>query len=174
MKIKIIKIFTCIVIVFIIGIFFFGLNKDSIYNTKGLEGSNIRNIKLDHLTKNEIISEKDFNKKGFTLINFWASWCGPCLIEHPFLIKLNDEPSLQIIGVNFKDKKENALKFLDVNGNPYDLLAKDEFGKYSINFGIYGIPESILIDENFIILKKFIGPISDKDYIFIKKIIKSS
>ena len=69
------------------------------------------------------------------------------------MIKLNDEPSLQIIGVNFKDKKENALKFLDVNGNPYDLLAKDEFGKYSINFGIYGIPESILIDENFIILK---------------------
>ena len=57
MKIKIIKIFTCIVIVFIIGILFFGLNKDSIYNTKGLEGSNIRNIKLDHLTKNEIISE---------------------------------------------------------------------------------------------------------------------
>ena len=58
-------------------------------------------------------------------------------------------------------------------GNPYDYLAKDKLGKYSINFGIYGIPESILIDENLMILKKFIGPITEKDYIFIKKIIKN-
>ncbi len=174
MKIRLIKIFICIVILAIIGTFFLGLNKDSIYDTKGLEGSYIGNIKLDHFNKNEIISKKNFAQKGFTLINFWASWCGPCKIEHPFLIKLNNEPSLQIIGVNFKDKKENALKFLNDNGNPYDLLAKDKLGKYSINFGIYGIPESILIDENFMILKKFIGPITEKDYILIKKIIKDS
>ncbi len=174
MKIRTIKLFICLVTFFIIGTFFLGLNKESIYNTKGLEGTNIGNIELDHFTENEIISKKDFTQKGFTLINFWASWCGPCKLEHPFLVKLNSESSLQIIGVNFKDKKENALKFLNDNGNPYDLLAKDEFGKYSINFGIYGIPESILIDENFMILKKFIGPITEKDYIFIKKIINDS
>ena len=72
-----------------------------------------------------------------------------------------------------KDKKNNALKFLDDLGNPYDYLAKDTEGKKSVTFGIYGIPESILIDKNFIILKKFIGPLNDNDFNEIKKITNS-
>ncbi len=173
MKIRIIKLLSFSIIVFIITIFFIGLSKDSFYDTKSLEGKQIKEIKLDHFNKNELISEKDLKKNNFILINFWASWCGPCLLEHPFLLRLNQEKNLNLVGVNFKDKKENALKFLNENGNPYDLLAKDEFGKYSINFSVYGIPESILIDKNLNVLKKFIGPISEKDYIFIKKKIKN-
>ena len=65
-----------------------------------------------------------------------------------------------------------GINFLNKHGNPYDELAKDELGKNSINFGIYGIPESILINKNLKIVKKFIGPISEKDYIYIKDIIK--
>ena len=79
---------------------------------------------------------------------------------------------LNLLGVNFKDKKKNALKFLKELGNPYDDLARDEFGKQSINFGIYGIPESILINKNLIIIKKFIGPISKNDYDDIKNIVR--
>ena len=172
MKIKIIKIFTCIVIVFIIGILFFGLNKDSIYNTKGLEGSNIRNIKLDHLTKNEIISEKDFTKKGFTLINFWASWCAPCKVEHPILMRLSKSKKLKILGVNFKDKDKQAKKFLSDLGNPYDFLAKDINGKQSVSLGIYGIPESILINNELLVMQKFVGPLSLDDYNKIEELIK--
>ena len=172
MKIKIIKIFTCIVIVFIIGILFFGLNKDSIYNTKGLEGSNIRNIKLDHLTKNEIISEKDFTKKGFTLINFWASWCAPCKVEHPILMRLSKSRKLKILGVNFKDKDKQAKKFLSDLGNPYDFLTKDINGKQSVSFGIYGIPESILINKELLVMQKFVGPLSFDDYNKIVELIK--
>ena len=85
---------------------------------------------------------------------------------------MNDEQNLKILGVNFKDKKKHALKFLKELGNPYDYLAKDEFGKESVNLGIYGIPESILIDNELVILKKFIGPLSDNDYEYIINTVK--
>tara|TARA_B110001450_G_C17561713_1_gene457011 strand:- start:216 stop:755 length:540 start_codon:yes stop_codon:yes gene_type:complete len=172
MKIKIIKLITIAIITFIIGVFFISLNKSSFYDTKGLEGQKIKNIRLDHFTENRIILEKDLKKNNFTLINFWASWCGPCRIEHPFLLKLNKEKNLKLIGVNFKDKKDNALSFLNQFGNPYHVLAKDNLGKHSVNFGVYGIPESILVNKNLVIVKKFIGPISEKDYNYIKNIVK--
>jgi cytochrome c biogenesis protein CcmG/thiol:disulfide interchange protein DsbE len=172
MKIKIIRLITISIIIFIVVVFFISLNKSSFYNTKGLEGQTLTNINLDHFSGKKKILEKDLQKNNFTLINFWASWCGPCRIEHPFLLKLNSEKNLNLIGINFKDKKSSALNFLNEYGNPYDELAKDEFGKHSVNFGVYGIPESILINKNLVILKKIIGPISEKDYNHIKEIIK--
>ena len=75
----------------------------------------------------------------------------------PFLLKLSEEKNLKLLGVNFKDKKSNAIKFLDNLGNPYDYLAYDYTGKQSINFGIYGIPESILINQDLIILKNLLA-----------------
>ena len=172
MQKKIIKLFILLLIVFVIGVFFIGLNKNSIYDTKGLVGQKITEIKLDHFSKNKIITVEDLSKNNFTLINFWASWCGPCRDEHPILLKLNKEKNLKLLGVNVKDKKNNALEFLKDFGDPYDDLARDEFGKHSVNFGVYGIPESILINKNLVILKKIIGPISEKDYNHIKEIIK--
>ena len=173
MQKNIIKLSIISLIIFIIGVFFIGLNKSSIYDTKDLVGQKITNIQLDHFSENRIITGEDLKKNDFTLINFWASWCAPCRDEHAPLLKLNnDEKNLKILGVNFKDKKNNALKFLKDLGDPYDDIARDEFGKYSINFGIYGIPESILINKDLIIIKKFIGPISKNDYNFIKQIVR--
>jgi cytochrome c biogenesis protein CcmG/thiol:disulfide interchange protein DsbE len=172
MQIKIIKLLIISIILFIIGVFFISLNKSSFYDTRGLEGQVLTNVRLNHFNASKLITEEDLKKNNFTLINFWSSWCGPCLLEHPFLLKLNDEQNLKLLGVNFKDKKDSAINFLNKHGNPYDELAKDELGKNSINFGIYGIPESILINKNLKIVKKFIGPISEKDYIYIKDIIK--
>ena len=169
----IIKSSIILLLIFIIGVFFVGLNKNSIYDTKNLVGQKITKIELEHFTENNrIITENDLQKNNFTLINFWASWCGPCREEHPILIKLNDEKNLKLLGVNFKDKKSNALEFLKDLGDPYDDLARDELGKQSINFGIYGIPESILINKNLVIIKKFIGPISKNDYDDIKNIVR--
>ena len=169
---KIIRLLIILVFIFLLTVFFVGLNKSSFYDTKDLEGRTLKNIQLDHFSRNKVISEQDLKKNNFTLINFWASLCGPCRTEHPFLLKLNDEKNLNLIGVNFKDKKINALNFLNQYGNPYDVLAKDESGKHSVNFGIYGIPESILVNKNLIIIKKFIGPISEEDLKYIKTIVK--
>ena len=146
MQKNIIKLFIVLLIIFIIGVFFIGLNKNSIYDTKDLVGQKITKIQLDHLTDKRIITDDDLKKNDFTLINFWASWCAPCRDEHPILLKLSNEENLKLLGVNFKDKKNNAIEFLNKLGDPYDDLTKDEFGKHSINFGIYRIPESLLID----------------------------
>ena len=173
MQKNIIKLSIILLIIFIIGVFFLGLNKSSIYDTKDLVGQKKTKIQLDHFSENRIITGEDLKKNDFTLINFWASWCAPCRDEHATLLKLNnDEKNLKILGVNFKDKKNNALKFLRDLGDPYDDIARDEFGKDSINFGIYGIPESILINKDLVIIKKFIGPISKDDYNIIKQIIR--
>ena len=172
MQKNIIKLSIILLIIFIIGVFFIGLNKNSIYDTKDLVGQKITKIQLDHLTDKRIITDDDLKKNDFTLINFWASWCAPCRDEHPILLKLSNEENLKLLGVNFKDKKNNAIEFLKKLGDPYDDLTKDESGKHSINFGIYGIPESILIDKDLIIIKKFIGPISKNDYDYIKNIVR--
>ena len=172
MKKKIIKSVVLLTISFILGIFFIGLNKSSTYNTKDLIGSKISKIQLIQLSENKIITEKELKKNDFTLINFWASWCGPCRDEHPYLLKLSNETKLKLLGVNFKDNKKNAKQFLDNLGNPYDYITTDNSGKQSINFGVYGIPESILIDKDLIIIKKIIGPINKKDFDSIKKTIE--
>ena len=172
MQKKIIRSFILLFIVFIIGVFFISLNKNSTYDTKGLVGQKITNVQLNHFSKNKIFTEKILKENEFTLINFWASWCGPCRDENPILLRLNKEKNLLMLGVNFKDNKKNANSFLIELGNPYDELAVDQQGKQSINFGIYGIPESILINKDLIIIKKFIGPIFESDYEYIKSIVR--
>ena len=168
---NIIKISIFIIIIFIVGIFFMGLNKDTNYNTNFLIGKKISNISLEYFDENKFYKEDDLKKNNYTLINFWASWCLPCRQEHPLLIQLSKEKNLKLLGVNFKDKKKQAKTFLNDLGNPYDLLTKDELGKSAVKFGVYGIPESILVNKDLIILKKFVGPLSSEDYESIIEII---
>ena len=168
---NIIKLVVFLILLFVIGVFFFGLNKDSNYKTNSLIGKKISNINLEYLDENKFYTEHDLKNNNYTLINFWASWCAPCRKEHPLLIQLSQEKNLKLIGVNFKDKKEQAEIFLKDLGNPYDFLTKDEWGKNSVKFGIYGIPESILVNKDLLILKKFIGPLSNEDLNSIIEII---
>ena len=168
---KIIKSSIALLFIFIIGVFFVSLNKKPNYDTKNLTGKEIINIKLKSFENNEVFTNKDFSDNEYTLINFWASWCAPCRIEHPNLMELSKEQNIKILGINFKDRKANALKFLEDLGNPYDYLVKDVNGKQSVNFGIYGIPESILLNNQFVVIKKFIGPLNMDDLEDIKRII---
>ena len=168
---KIIKITIIFLLIFILGIFFLSLNKSSNYNTESLVGNKLGEIELVSLEDDSILTNDDFEKNSFTLINFWASWCAPCRIEHPQLMELSKENNIIILGVNFKDKKINALKFLKDLGDPYEYLTRDNNGKQSVNFGIYGIPESILIDNKLTIIKKFVGPLTKQDLNNIKEII---
>ena len=170
---KIIKITIIFLLIFILGIFFLSLNKRSNYKTESLVGNKLGEIELVSFGDDSIFTNDDFKKNSFTLINFWASWCAPCRIEHPQLMELSKENNIKILGVNFKDKKINALKFLKDLGDPYEYLTRDSNGKQSVNFGIYGIPESILIDNKLTIIKKFVGPLTKQDLNNIKEIINN-
>ena len=169
---KIVKTIIFLIFLFILSVFFIGLNRDTNYNTANQINKEIPDFKVSYLEEENFFTKNDLRKNNFTLINFWASWCAPCRIEHPLLIRLSEEKNMKIVGVNFKDKKEQANKFLGELGNPYDVSTKDTNGKQSVLFGIYGIPESILINKELIVIKKFVGPLSVNDFNYIKEIIK--
>ncbi|HRP78530.1 MAG TPA: DsbE family thiol:disulfide interchange protein [Aquamicrobium sp.] len=93
-----------------------------------------------------------------TLVNVWASWCVPCRQEHPVLMKLAKQGRVDIVGFNYKDKPENARRFLADLGNPYGALGTDETGRAAIDWGVYGIPETFLIGKDGNIAWKHVGP----------------
>ena len=154
-------------------VFYLSLNKNSNYDTENLVGNKLNQIKLENFENTGYLTNEKLKKNNYILINFWASWCAPCRTEHPLLMQLSQLRNIKILGVNFKDKKNNALNFLNNLGNPYHYLAKDDQGKQSVSFGIYGIPESILVNKEFIVIKKFVGPLNLEDLNEIKKIINS-
>jgi len=95
------------------------------------------------------------------VVNVWASWCVPCRIEHPIITKLAmDRKEILLVGLNYKDKNTNALRFLGGLGNPYAAVSVDPTGSASIDWGIYGIPETFIIDRMGNIIYKKVGPIS--------------
>lgn len=103
------------------------------------------------------------------LLNFWGTWCPACRDEHPRLIEYAKSGAVPIYGVDYKDDPEAALQLLSELGNPYVLTAFDVDGRVSIDFGVYGAPESYLIDRNGVIRFKQIGPITDE--VWEKKIV---
>ena len=169
---KINYIIISIVFSFLFIILYFSLDNERVYNTKDLIGKKISQVEINLFQSNETINTKEFTNNEFTILNFWASWCGPCRTEHPNLVRLSKIKNLKLIGINFKDDEENAKNFLKKNGNPFDILAEDKNGKNSVNFGVYGIPETILIDSELKILRKYIGPLNIKEVNEIRKLIK--
>ena len=174
MKISISKIIIFSFIIFSLSVFWLGLKINNNYDTKRLIGSEISNFQLTEINNNNQHISKEYLKKNkYTLINFFASWCAPCRTEHRYLLSLsNKNKKIKIIGINFKDKKINANNFLNELGNPYNFVGKDIDGKISILFGIYGIPESILINNELIVIKKIIGPIDQIQFNEILKLIQ--
>ena len=113
------------------------------------------------------------------LMNVWSSWCVSCRQEHPMLVEIGKEGRriVPIIGLDYKDKDVDGKAFLARNGNPYDFSITDPTGEVGINFGVYGVPETFVIDKKGIIRYKQIGPITpkaweDKMYPLIKKLEK--
>jgi cytochrome c biogenesis protein CcmG/thiol:disulfide interchange protein DsbE len=95
------------------------------------------------------------------LLNFWGTWCVACREEHPLLVQYAKTGAVPIYGVDYKDERAAALQWLDEFGNPYTLTAFDVDGRVSIDYGVYGAPESYLIDRNGVIRFKQIGPITE-------------
>ncbi len=103
-------------------------------------------------------------KGGLKLVNIFASWCAPCRVEHPVLMELAKDNRLEIVGINYKDDPGNALRFLGALGNPYARVGTDRKGRAAIDWGFYGIPESLLIDADGIVRYKVIGEITPEKH----------
>jgi cytochrome c biogenesis protein CcmG, thiol:disulfide interchange protein DsbE len=116
----------------------------------------------------KVFSPKELAGKVW-LLNFWASWCNGCKEEHPVLMQMAKSGEVPIYGVDYKDTREEALTWLRRWGNPYPLVAVDESGRVGINYGVYGVPETYVIDKGGKIRYKQIGPV-DQD-ILEKKIL---
>ncbi|QQM30168.1 DsbE family thiol:disulfide interchange protein [Martelella lutilitoris] len=100
----------------------------------------------------------------FTLVNVFASWCVPCRQEHPFLMKLAEDPAINVVGINYKDNPDNALRFLGQLGNPYAAIGVDRSGAAAIDWGVYGIPETFVVGPDGTIIFKKVGPIDATSY----------
>ena len=123
--------------------------------------------------KDKFISSNEF-KNEITLVNFFATWCKPCRDEHVYIMRFSNEKDLKIIGVNYKDNPEKTIKWLKDLGNPYKNILIDKDGKISIDWGVYGIRETFIVNSNGIIKYRHVGPITNKIYKKINLIIKKN
>ncbi len=172
MKLRLSFILIFITIIFVFLIFFKSLYEDKVYIPKQLNNK-IENISAKEFYSDDNIELKNlFEDHEYILINIWASWCLPCRQEHPYITKISKFDNLKVIGLNYKDKKNNAQNFLDELGNPYDIILKDLDGTKSIFLGAFGVPESFLVDKELNLLKKYIGPIDSESTIEVKKLLK--
>jgi cytochrome c biogenesis protein CcmG/thiol:disulfide interchange protein DsbE len=127
-----------------------------------LIGTKAPSLNLPPLEGSSLPALTDEAVKGkLTLVNVFASWCIPCRDEHPLLKQLAEDGRLNIVAINYKDKNENALRFLGELGNPYHAIGVDPNGKAAIDWGVYGIPESYLVTPDGTIIYKRVGPFDD-------------
>ena len=159
--------------IFCFVVFYKGLNNPNTYTPNIKVEKNIPLFKAkDFNSNNYINSEKIFEENKYYIVNIWASWCVPCIKEHPLLMELSTNQSIKIIGLNYRDNLNNAKKFINEFGNPYTQILIDSDGTLGVEFGAYGVPETLIIDKNKKIIKKFVGPINEEIVQEIKSIIK--
>ena len=102
-------------------------------------------------------------KGRVTVVNVWASWCGPCRQEHPLLVDLAGDPSVRLVGINQRDNPDNARRFLGALGNPYAAVGVDPNGRASIDWGVYGVPETFIVGPDGTIRHKHIGALTPEN-----------
>tara|TARA_B100000575_G_C22707917_1_gene427154 strand:- start:41 stop:559 length:519 start_codon:yes stop_codon:yes gene_type:complete len=172
MKNKIFLLSAIIFFIILFSIFYKGLRITNVYTPNIDLNENIPEFKtITFETKDELGSREIFINDSYYLLNIWSSWCIPCRAEHKFMMKLKKKDNLEIIGLNYKDKMDNAKFFLDELGNPYEKILVDNDGTIAIEWGAYGVPESFLIYEKKII-KKFIGPLDEVSFLEIEGFLK--
>jgi cytochrome c biogenesis protein CcmG/thiol:disulfide interchange protein DsbE len=144
----------------LVGFLAVGLNRDPHEIPSPLVSKPAPAFKVPQL----IAADKAFSpadlKGQVWMLNVWASWCVACRVEHPLLVELGRSKVAPLIGLDYKDKREDALKTLAQQGNPYDLAVVDTDGRVGIDYGVYGVPETFIIDKNGIIRPKQIGPVT--------------
>jgi cytochrome c biogenesis protein CcmG/thiol:disulfide interchange protein DsbE len=149
------------------GLFYMRLGFDASQVPSALIGKTVPKFTLPELAGAGVpgFDDNELRKGKVTLINVFASWCGPCRDEHPLLMHLSKDKALadkgvKIFGLNYKDKAGNALSFLKGLGNPYERIGADTSGRTGIDWGVYGVPETFVVKGDGTIAYKYIGPLS--------------
>ena len=103
-------------------------------------------------------------KGKVSIVNVWASWCAPCRTEHPLIVLLGNDERITVRGLNYKDNTANALRFLGQLGNPFETVGVDPRGKAAIEWGVYGVPETFIVDAQGIVRYKHVGPLTPENF----------
>ena len=137
-----------------------GLQKDPALVPSPLIGLPVPDFSLPTLNSNaETLTSKQL-PKGPIILNVWASWCRACQVEHPLLTELAKRQYTKIIGINYKDDRKQGLAWLRAHGDPYELSLFDPKGSFGLDLGVYGVPETFLVNSEGIIEYKHVGPLT--------------
>lgn len=164
MKAKKIIIAVAPLLIFLVLVLVFksSLTKDPRELETKLVGNKVPSFKLSSVTEPEVVlSNADLPKEPF-LLNVWATWCVACFAEHPYLVKFAKEYSIKWIGVNYKDAPKDALAYLAKGGDPYWYSIADSKGQLGIDLGVYGAPETFIVDADGVIRDRHVGVIDQR------------
>ena len=169
---KILKITTTAIFIIIFVVFYKALQDTNVYTPKKKSNNEIPLFSANLFYSNKQTDSSElFKLDKFYLLNIWSSWCVPCRSEHSLLMDLSKNEKIEIIGLNYKDKKRNAENFLNELGDPYQEIIFDKEGINAIEWGAFGVPESFLINDG-IVIKKYIGPLNKELVKEIQLLIK--
>lgn len=142
------------------GVFVWGMNRDDPSQLPtAFKGKSAPAVSVAALGTALPFTDADLRDGRMKLVNFWASWCAPCRVEHPQLEALAAE-GLPIYGVNYKDDPQKAQAFLDEMGNPFEKIGADRKGQMALNWGVYGVPETFVVDGEGTVIFRFAGPLT--------------
>jgi len=155
-----------IILLTIIALFLFGtFKKNTRVIPTPLIGQEVPLIELETIFFEEF-ENKDLadilKSNKIKIINFWASWCLPCEVEHPILMGLSKKSDFVIIGINYKDSEKGSARFLNEKGNPYDVILVDDEGMLGIEMGLTGVPETFVVNQDGKIIYRIVGPINNE------------
>ena len=156
------KLIPLILFVVIVVFLYFSLNSNSSKLPSPLLGKMFPNIEAKDFYSNESVLLADLFSENMSLVNVWASWCVTCRQEHQMMMKIANNKDLQLIGINYKDTRTDGEKFLEIMGNPFDVIIFDPNGKIGLDLGVYATPETFLVNQQGVILYKHIGAIDSK------------
>ena len=138
------RLFIILVPISFILFFYMILTEEDSYPGADYSNFNVPKFEIQNLAQDDLINEATL--EGSYILNVWASWCITCLVEHPYLMEL-DKKGVNIVGLNYKDEKIDALNWLEKYGNPYELIIHDLKGTLALDLGVTGAPETFLIDD---------------------------
>lgn len=142
--------------------YFYALKRDPHVQPQALVGKMVPDLALPTLTEGQPVKIRELAAQGPVVLNFFASWCAPCEIEHPVLMGLRGQ-GIRVVGIAYKDAPPNTQAFLTRLGNPYATALVDRDGRAGVEFGVTGVPETYVIGRDGIVLAKHTGPLDEAE-----------